>query len=412
MIDHLFVYLDNVDGETRLVGEVFFAARRGALVSSTFRYDTTYLADPAAFPIDPTLGLYAGPQNVAGLPGAMRDSSPDRWGRNLITKDRRATALAEHRTAPTLTDVDFLVGVSDVTRQGALRFRVTPDGEFLGTNIGVEVPKLIELPRLLHAADAAGRADDFAAIKALLDAGTGSLGGARPKASVRDGDRLLIAKFPHPDDQWDVMAWEKTTLDLAAKAGIRVPETTLTKVDGRSVLLLDRFDRQWPGRIPYLSAMTLLEARDGDSHDYTEIAETLPEVGSATTADLRELWRRIAFSILVNNTDDHLRNHGLIHEPGGWRLSPAFDMNPNPDTAAQRQTAVAGSYTREDALESLRAYGEEFRLTTTAANQILHQVTSAVTHWRGIATANGIRSNEMTLFADAFRSPTGRGTDR
>lgn len=308
-----------------------------------------------------------------------------------------------------LTDVDFLVGLSDATRQGALRFRATPDGEFFGASTGVEVPKLIELPRLLHAADAAGRDDDFAAIKALLDAGTGSLGGARPKASVRDGERLLIAKFPHPDDQWDVMAWEKTTLDLAAKAGIRVPETTLTKVDGRSVLLLDRFDRQGPGRIPYLSAMTLLEARDGDSHDYTEIAETPRSRVSHNRGPARAM-ASYRFSILVNNTDDHLRNHGLIHEPGGWRLSPAFDMNPNPDTAAQRQTAVAGSYTREDALESLRAYGKAFRLTTTAANQILHQVTSAVTHWRGIATANGIRSNELTLFADTFRSPAGRGT--
>ena len=152
--------------------------------------------------------------------------------------------------------------------------------------------------------------------------------------------------------------------------------------------------------------MTLLEARDGDSHDYTEIAETLPDVGSATTADLAELWRRIAFSVVVNNTDDHLRNHGFVHEPGGWRLSPAFDMNPNPDPTAQRQTAVAGSYTRDDALESLREYAEEFRLSSTTAETILHQVTAAVTRWRDAATANGIRSNAMTMFADAFWLPT------
>ena len=133
MIDHLFVYLDDAKGENRLVGEVFFTARRGTLVSSTFHYNTAYLADPAAFPIDPALGLYAGPQNAAGLPGALRDSSPDRWGRNLVIKQRRAESLANTARLPTLTDVDFLIGVSDLTRQGALRFRATAESEFLGT---------------------------------------------------------------------------------------------------------------------------------------------------------------------------------------------------------------------------------------------------------------------------------------
>jgi len=290
-----------------------------------------------------------------------------------------------------------------VTRQGSLRFRAETDGEFLAE--GGNVPKLIELPRLLRAADVVGRDDDLAAIKELLDAGTGSLGGARPKASVRDSDHLFIAKFPHGSDEWDVVAWEKTALDLAAKSGIRVPRCRLTKIQGRSVLLLERFDRRDGRRVAYISAMTLLEAQDGDAHDYAEIAETLSDVGAVTTEDLRELWRRIAFSVLINNTDDHLRNHGFLREPGGWRLSPAFDINPNPDPAVSRQTGIGGAYDWAGALDALMTYAKEFRLTPKAAGETLDKVAAAVATWQESAALNGIRAGEVTRFADAFRLP-------
>jgi serine/threonine-protein kinase HipA len=388
---------------SRPVGEVFFAARVGRLVSSTFRYATDYLASATAFPIDPALSLHAGGQNVSGLPGALQDCSPDRWGRNLIIKQARATARVEHRASPTLTDADFLLGVSDVTRQGALRFRAGTEGGFLAA--GGKVPKLIELPRLLRAADAVNRDDDLAAIKELLDAGTGSLGGARPKASVRDSDHLFIAKFPHGSDEWDVVAWEKTALDLAAKSGIRVPQSRLAKIQGRSVLLLGRFDRHDGRRVPYMSAMTLLEAHDGDARDYAEIAEALSDVSALTTEDLRELWRRIMFSVLINNTDDHLRNHGFLREPGGWRLSPAFDINPNPDPGVSRQTGIGGAYDWAGAIDSLMTYAKEFRLTLKAAEETLAKVAAAVATWQESAAANGIRASEVTLFADAFRLP-------
>lgn len=403
MIDQLYVYLDRPAVDPLLVGQIFFTAKGGKLVSATFSYDTGYLGWDGAFPIDPELGLHTGAQYVAGLPGAMRDCAPDRWGRNLITKARRGAALAEGRKAETLTDADFLVDVSDLTRQGALRFRAQQDGPFLGE--GTEVPKLIELPRLLRAADAASQDDDFAAIKALLDAGTGSLGGARPKASARDGEQLLIAKFPHPNDEWDVMAWEKTALDLAERAGITVPRTRLTRIDERSVLLLDRFDRRADGRVPYLSAMTLLSAQDGESHDYVEVAEALPEVSAATRADLNELWRRIAFSVLVNNTDDHLRNHGFLHGKGGWRLSPAFDVNPTPDTGTARQTGVGGAYQREEALDALRQYAKQFDLTPVRAGEILAEISTAVSGWREVASGHRVDAKEIDLFADAFWLP-------
>jgi serine/threonine-protein kinase HipA len=398
MIDRLHICVDDGRGDPLPVGDAFFTARAGKLVSSTFHYSTDYLASQVAFPIDPALGLFTGPQNVSGLPGALQDCSPDRWGRNLIVKRARA-----ERSAVTLTDVDFLAGVSDVTRQGALRIRADARTEFLAP--GAAVPKLIELPRLLRAADLASRYDDLAAIKALLDAGTGSLGGARPKAAVRDGSRLFIAKFSHADDQWDVMAWEKTAIDLAAAAGIHVPPNRLTRIQNRAVLLLERFDRDGAGRVPYISAMTLLEAKDGDARDYTEVAEALADIGAQTTEDLRELWRRVAFSLLINNTDDHLRNHGFLRTGGGWRLSPAFDMNPNPDPTVSRQTGIGGSYDWAGGIESLLDYADTFRLERAEASQVLAEIADAVANWRNAAAANGILALEVARFSDAFRSP-------
>lgn len=401
MIDHLFVYLDNGTDAATMVGEAFFTARSGKL-ATTFRYDARYLVSSHAFPVDPRFDLDTGAQYVSGLPGAFQDCSPDRWGRNLIIKRSRSFASRSTGSLPTLTDVDFLVEVSDVTRQGALRFRNEEDGPFLGE--GARVPELIELPRLLRASDQVDRDGDFASIKELLEAGTGSLGGASPKASVRNGNQLLIAKFPHPHDEYDVMGWEKTVLDLASSAGIRVPRTSLVRIDGRSVLLLNRFDRQDGRRVPYISAMTLLGSGDGDASDYTEIAEHLSDVGAMTTEDLHELWRRMAFSVLINNTDDHLRNHGFLREPGGWRLSPVFDINPNPDTARSRQTGIAGSYHRDGAIEAMMTHASDFRLNEPDATKMLGEVTQSVGRWREVAKANSLPERELTLFAEVFES--------
>ncbi|MDO9396162.1 MAG: HipA N-terminal domain-containing protein, partial [Herbiconiux sp.] len=218
MTTRTHVYAD-ISGEPTLVGVAIFdpAVRRRAGVSTTFTYDETWLQRPGCYAIDPALSLFGRSTTVAGLPDCFQDCSPDRWGRNLITKRLRTLALRDESKPRDLTDVDYLLGVSDETRQGALRLRSGTQGPFLDP--GREVPKLIELPRLLAAADALERdPDDQSALKNLLDAGSGSLGGARPKASVRDGDRLMIAKFPHRDDTWDVMAWEATALDLAEAA--------------------------------------------------------------------------------------------------------------------------------------------------------------------------------------------------
>ncbi|MDQ0614150.1 serine/threonine-protein kinase HipA [Microbacterium sp. W4I4] len=402
--DTLQVHVD-VEGESLFAGRVHLHRSRGELASSTFQYESSYLAHPRAYALDPALDLVSGSQQVfAGLPGAFSDSAPDRWGRRLIAARERAAALDESRRPRALDDADFLAGVSDATRQGALRFRTDDDPVFLGAGHGV--PKLLSLPRLLRASDAVsqdGDDDDFDAVKALLSAGTGSLGGARPKASVvGEDDRQLIAKFPHHEDQWDVMAWEATALDLASAAGINAARHTLTRVGGRHVLLLERFDRTHDARrIGYISAMTMLERRDGERADYVDIAEHLPEVSARASDDARELFRRAALSVGLNNTDDHLRNHGFLRHRGGWVLSPAFDINPTPE-AKVRQTSVAGSDDVRTAADGLRELAVACRLSVEDADSELQRIEDALHSWRDVATGNGVKSAALLRFVDSF----------
>lgn len=401
----LRVAVDHVDGPV-LAGSAFVSERRG-VVRTVFDYDVGYLGERRAYPLSPDLALARGKHSVAGLPGSFADSAPDRWGRNLIAKRMRAQAREEGRPQTTIQEVDYLLGVSDLTRQGALRFAWSEGGPYLDAQ--QNVPKVVALPRLLRAADevAMDGDDDLAAVKALLDAGTGSLGGARPKASVQDAAKLLIAKFPHHSDEWDVMAWEKTALDLAELCGIRVPGRQLVDVGGRNVLVLDRFDRGESGRVGYISAMTLLGGRDGDQADYLEIAEALSEHGSDVTGDLIELWRRIAFSLVVNNVDDHLRNHGFLRAASGWRLSPAFDINPDPDPGVERATTIGFVSRAEEAQAALLASAADFGLDPATAGSAWEEILSATSCWREVAADNGITAAGCDRFArvmDRFRA--------
>lgn len=389
-----------IAGESLLGGRAQFHRARGDLTSTTFQYDPDYLAHPRAYQIDPALGLYSGTQQVSGLPGAFTDCAPDRWGRTLITKRERALAREEDRRAHTLDDVDFLAGVSDLTRQGALRFRAAAGSPFLDPD--PVVPKIIRLPVLMRAAETAARAgsQELEAVKTLLDAGTGSLGGARPKAAVQDEDRLLIAKFPHPEDDWDVMAWEATALDLAKAVGVTTPTYELIQLEGRHVLLLDRFDRAAGGqRIGYMSAMTLLERRDGAGGDYIEIAEEIEETGGEVKKDLSELFRRVALSVGLHNTDDHLRNHGFLHGDGGWVLSPVFDVNPEPDSK-QRKTTIAGASDSENEADGLAELARSCRLSSAQMREELDRIADVLESWRDTAAANGIRGAEINRFSN------------
>ena len=395
------VFLDANDTPIQ-VGAAFVSFRRGT-ISTNFNYDRSYLSRDDAWEISPDLSLVSRSSVVQGLPGAIADTAPDRWGRNLISQRLRARAKEEGRSNPGVTDVDYLLEVSDHTRQGALRYTVG-GSDFLAASR--DVPKLLELPDLLTAAEIVSRdevgGDTMAAVKLLLDAGTGTLGGARPKASVRDAGRLLIAKFPHHGDRWDVMAWEMTSLDLAEECGIQTPKRQLVEVSGRSVLLLERFDRVNNRRIPFISAMTLVQGRDGETRDYLEIAESLTDSGSNVEKDLIELWRRIAFSIAINNTDDHLRNHGFLRRGSGWTLAPVFDVNPNPDEEASRSTTINFESDPSEALRALFASSSTFGLSNNLASEIWREVRDGVKGWKVAAKKNKIGESEIRRFESAF----------
>lgn len=398
-------YVD-LDRRTLHAGSARISERRE--VTTVFDYDPAFQAGSRSFSISPDLDLSQS-RHVVPLPGAFQDAAPDRWGRNLIERRIRGDARAAGRTPPTVLETDYLLGVSDSTRQGALRFTTDLAGAFLANEVThSDVPPLVELPRLLSAADsvAADQPGSLVAVKQLLDAGSATLGGARPKASVLDDDRLLIAKFPHHGDDWDVMGWEKTLLDLADTVGIDVPVRRLVTIDGRHVLLIERFDRRqvraMTERVPYVSAMTLIGATDRRPVDYLEIAEALAAQGSRVRLDLRELFRRIAFTVVVNNADDHSRNHGFLREPGGWRLSPVFDVNPEPDVERAHATSIGFVDDPSRGLDALRSIAADFRLSASAADDIIAEVVEGTRSWRDVAGGNGVPEREVERFAPAL----------
>ena len=306
-----------------------------------------------------------------------------------------------------MSEVDLLLGVRDDLRQGALRFRVDGQHCFLATE-DTGVPVLTDLPALL---DIAARAESdeagYSELRRLLRAGS-SLGGARPKAHVMSpAGQVAIAKFPSASsDTWNVMAWEKVALDLARAAGVAVESSQLIRIADRQVLIVDRFDRRGLGRIGYASAMTMLEAGPGDQRSYLEIAEVIEERSPAATSELRQLWRRIAFSILISNTDDHLRNHGFLHDRGeSWTLSPAFDLNPNPAAGPKYlSTAIDFADTRAsvDTLMSVAGY---FRLNADDATTVLAEVARPVAAWRDVAKSHGLTNRDVELMKLAFEHP-------
>lgn len=402
MVPTLNVYT-TLSGNDILVGVCRFSLRRGR-VGTTFSYDPAYLGNPLAFPIDPLLPLDAAPMHTEGLPGALRDSSPDRWGRHLIA--RRAIGQAEAAGSPprTLDEVDYLIGVDDPTRQGALRLRVPASDERLAKSSNV--PPAVELKRLVHASNQISQGiEGKEQVKMLLDAGSGSLGGARPKASVTDEGKLLLAKFSHPGDEWDIMAWEKTALDLAEKAGIAVPARRLVRLGSSAALVLDRFDRASSmldgPRIPYLSAMSLLGAQDGAQADYAEVAEALADWTCEPEAQLRELFRRVCLSVALHNTDDHLRNLGLIRTKKDWLLSPAFDINIDPVASRQRATAVYGE-TGEGEAEGLVELAAICGLLARDATHEVARILDATSQWASVAAKNGCKQAEISLMSGAM----------
>ncbi|MGH6951253.1 MAG: type II toxin-antitoxin system HipA family toxin [Vitreimonas sp.] len=390
-------------------GQPVFAGRlwsrhRSGRESCTFAYDSTWLAN--GFPLSPSLPLGRGPQNTPhGLFGVFSDAAPDSWGQHLMHIDERFTARTEKRPERTLFSVDYLAAVNDETRTGALRFKNPAEETFLTTR-GKPVPPVIDVGALMNASLKLdqGKTRD-ADIKLVLDPGS-AMGGARPKAVVRASDgRLLLAKFEKKTDSWPLIRWEAATLDLAKAAGIRVPEFELPTIAQKAVLMMVRFDRFGAGvRVPFLSAMSAIGAHDHErGHSYLEIAEVIRQESDAPSEDLEELWRRIVFNILVSNTDDHLRNHAFLWNGRGWRLSPAYDMNPTPIDIQPRVHQLAIDERNPSAsLETAFSVAPSFGFSTGVAKQVAADVGRAVAAWREAASARKIIKDQIDRMSSAF----------
>jgi serine/threonine-protein kinase HipA len=381
--------------------------RHGQSESATFSYRDEYLERADSYELDPGLALWGGQHHTAvGHPlfGAMSDCAPDGWGRRLVRRAEAQRARDAGTQRRTLAEVDFLLGARDDLRQGALRFRAHDSGRYLAADTE-GVPHLVGLSRLLNAAEELERDEPTSEDLRLLLHGGSSLGGARPKAHVLDSKgHIGIAKFPSSQtDAWDVIRWESVALTLAANAGITVPEHELHVIDSRPVLIVRRFDRGPGRRLGYLSAMSMLQAEDGEQASYLEIGQAIEELSPDAAADLSELWRRIVFTVLISNTDDHLRNHGFLRtSTAGWSLSPAFDLNPNPEgTNNQLTTAIDESDTQASLATALEV-ADSFRVSDEHAREIVTEVSDATTRWRDVARAAGLGERQLEQLEPAF----------
>jgi serine/threonine-protein kinase HipA len=396
------------------------ARRSGGREVFEFEFDDAALSAPAIsnVQLDPRLGLFEGrqyPPRGRETFGVFADSSPDRWGRLLMQRRfEREQRSGRREKSARLYESDYLLGVHDPFRVGALRYRLDDTDGLLDDRDDEAAPPFVRLRELEAASLAIERDEDNTAIEgdawlSMLIAPGGSLGGARPKASVIDpDDHLWIAKFPSVRDEVDVGAWELVVQTLATACGLRVPIARGQRfASAHHTFLVKRFDRTTAGRrLHFASAMTLTDHVDGDDAStgasYLEIAEVIMNQGSQPDADLRELWSRIVFNILVSNSDDHLRNHGFILNPGkGWRLSEAYDMNPVPDSTGLRlNISEADNDLDLDLAKSVAPY---FRVNARSANEIVERFRSVVAQWHTIAQALGIPGREQERMRAAFR---------
>jgi serine/threonine-protein kinase HipA len=404
---------DSLNGP-KLMGVLNATLVRGKEIFS-FEYDQDWLDSKFSQNLDPDLQLYSGPQYLSEEKrnfGIFLDSSPDRWGRVLMKRREAVLARKEGRKEKTLFETDYLLGVFDGHRMGAVRFKESVDGPFLNDNKEMAAPLWTSIRELEQAARIVedDDVDDEEYVKwlNLLIAPGSSLGGARPKASVLDPhNQLWIAKFPSKNDQIDVGAWEFVVQKMGSMAGLNVAEAMSGKFFSKQhTYLTRRFDRTSKGeRIHFASAMTLLGYTDGtdynDGVSYLDLAEFLIRNGAQVDQDLEELWRRIVFYIAVSNSDDHLRNHGFLLTDKGWILSPAYDINP-----IQNASGLSLNISESDnSLEFDLALGvaEYFRVDETKRSQIINQVKRSVRQWNVVAENEGISKSERDAMSKAFK---------
>ncbi len=416
---NIYVYADwHTLSETKLMGVLKIEQLRGSEIFS-FEYDDEWLKTQQVQLLDPELGWYKGHQYLNSDKdnfGLFLDSSPDRWGQVLMKRREAILAKRENRLQKRLFSSDFLLGVYDGHRMGALRFKEDINGDFLNNNKALATPPWTSLRDLEYASlqiekeDVIDNPEYLKWLNMLIAPGT-SLGGARPKASITDNDKKLwIAKFPSANDNFDTGAWEMLTYKLAIKSGINMSKSKLIKLTGKHhTFLTKRFDRTDDmQRIHFASAMTLLGRKDGDNYQqgvsYLDLVGFMMQYGDTEflNSDLEELWRRIVFSISVNNTDDHLRNHGFILTNNGWRLSPAYDINPIPYGIGLSLNINENNNDLD--LELAKEVAVYFRVNKQKANKIIENVKLAVSDWRNMANQLSISRLEQEQMELAFES--------
>jgi serine/threonine-protein kinase HipA len=412
----LYAYLHTREmAEPLLMGVLQSEIIRGKEVFS-FAGGDEWLEHREFHNLDPELGPFFGRQFVRGNKpnfGLFMDSAPDRWGRMLIRRREALSARQEGRTPRSLYETDFLLGVFDGSRMGALRLKSEPNGEFLNNNSEAAIPPWASIQNLEYASMMLEQEDyknetDYAKWLNMLIQPGSSLGGARPKANIADRDgHLWMAKFPGRNDQNDTGAWEKVVNELAFQCGIDIPESLARRFSGKQhTFLAKQFDRDGEGkRIHFASAMTLLGRQDGDDYasnaSYLDIAAVIIKLGAKVDSDLEELWRRIVFNIAVSNCDDHLRNHGFLLDPAGWVLSPAFDMNPDINGSGLKLNISESDNSLDfDLALSVSAC---FRLALEKAKSILAIVKKTVSNWRAVADRCHIQKSQQDEMETAFR---------
>jgi len=364
-------------GYNEQVGTLFFSRN-----TCTFSYAPAWVAH--AFPIAPSMQLDHGSTYAQGLHPVFSDAAPDRWGRKLIDKKMinagyQGKVLEQH----------YLLELSDNLRMGALRFSVDEGETFVGANDAI--PPIASLPKFIGLTDAMinGTLYDYTDLISNV-----SLGGARAKIMVKDEDgSVKLAKLPQPNDNDDVEGWEFVLIQLARKAGIDVPVATLHGDRKRHALLLARFDRAGEQRIHYMSAMTLLNLRDGESDEasYVDLADSISAYCDAT--ELHQLYRRMVFNLVCGNVDDHLRNHGFLYLDGQWRLAPAFDVTPCGAYGEQHQLHVYDKNS-PDTIETALKHHAHFNLNQMQAKEIIKDICTVTSQVAQVATRYGVRGSD------------------
>lgn len=408
----IFVFADWTPNQTPApIGTLHAETVRGKETLS-FEYAEDWLESGEPILLDPKLHFGPGPQFSQTPFGLFLDSAPDRWGRVLIQRREALRAKEDKRPVRALSDSDYLLEVHDLCRMGALRFKTEPDGPFISNDDALSAPPLHSLRELeqasLHLEESDPNSLEYQKwLRQILAPGS-SLGGARPKANVTDPDgNLWIAKFPGRGDEFNVGAWEAVVYHLARKAGLHtVPARTEKLSAFGDTFLSKRFDRNGSRRIHFASAINLLGYQDGDNAktgvSYLDLVDLIEQISEQPNDDLKELWRRIVFSICVCNTDDHLRNHGFLLGTQGWKLSPVYDLNPQPDGGGLSLNISETDNALD--LDTALDVSKYFRLSSTQADALIKEVSDAVKTWETVASHHGINKSEIERMQPAFHT--------